>query len=72
MARNLKIGDAIFTKEGEQSIVTNIEVVRKLGVYAPLTSSGGFVVNNFIVSCYGNQDHHVAHIVLGKLANFAS
>jgi hypothetical protein len=51
-ASAVKVGDELETATGELMTVSSIQIVVRLGVYAPFTSSGTIIVNNVKASTY--------------------
>jgi Hint module/Pregnancy-associated plasma protein-A len=51
-ASAVKVGDELETATGELMAVRSIQIVVRLGVYAPFTSSGTIIVNNVKASTY--------------------
>ncbi|CAF3363910.1 unnamed protein product [Rotaria socialis] len=67
-AQEVNIEDYLhsITDDYEFSIssqVTHIKPVVLFDAYAPLTLEGNFIVNNFVVSCYGTFSHSTGHLV---------
>lgn len=59
-AEKVRVGKCLFVKNGNNSLieskVTDIKIVDKVGVYAPLTVNGNIIVNNILASCYTNYN----------------
>jgi len=49
-AGQVKIGDNLIHVRGDKSMVTSIENVQRIGLYAPFTPSGNLIVNNLLAS----------------------
>ena len=57
-ASSVKVGDTLQGEQGAPTSVTKIRhVTRKDGVFAPLTPSGGIVVDNVLASSYISLQH---------------
>ncbi len=51
--------------------ITEIELIHQQGIYAPFTTSGTFLANGFLVTCYGNVDSFsLAHSVFAPLRSW--
>jgi len=72
MARNVEIGDYLLYVNAEKEIqnvrVTGIDRKMCQGAFAPLTKSGTFIVDGFLVSSYAHVHSHAkAHASMAPL-----
>lgn len=71
-AANVDIGDVLLTR-GTSSVmrpsrVANVRVVRRRGVFAPLTRAGTIIVDDALASCYALvRSHSLAHAAMAPL-----
>lgn len=66
-ARDVHVGDVIYTVNGLQS-VTHVSTVWMHGLYAPHSMAGELVVDGVAVSCYTNAVHYAtAHSLMSPL-----
>ncbi|TKR81366.1 hypothetical protein L596_015246 [Steinernema carpocapsae] len=55
-AKNVQVGDCLFTKGNNMVEVESLEEVEEMGYYAPLTSTGDIFVEGVLCSCYSNSN----------------
>lgn len=65
-AEQFKIGDNLLVRDSNgdltEDAVVNVGAVLKIGVYAPLTTTGTIVVDDVVASCYAVVDsQNIAH-----------
>lgn len=71
-AANVEVGDVLLTR-GPGSVmrpsrVASTRMVKKLGVYAPLTRAGTIIVDDALASCYAIvSSHSLAHAAMAPL-----
>jgi hypothetical protein len=73
-AGQVKVGDTLDGEDGTVLLVTHIETVRRVGVYAPATESGEIVVSGVRASNYVNlldtsalDQHVMSHAFLAPM-----
>ncbi|CAB9500985.1 Protein hedgehog [Seminavis robusta] len=65
-AKGLVVGDVLEGEDGFERVVTRIRIIRKMGLYAPLTPSGTLLVNGIKVSCYVSLQQNLPATVVFK------
>jgi len=73
LAKNVELGDLLMKIENsinKWEQVIKIEIIYDSGIYAPLSTEGTLIVNNFLTSCYASfHSHDIAHLVMLPLIN---
>merc|ERR1712137_138979 len=55
-AGQVAVGDSLIEASGKTAVITTIETVHRVGLYAPFTPTGTLVVDGFQVSSFVTLD----------------
>jgi hypothetical protein len=72
-ASEVKLGDSLYTYNGNQETVSSVTTETIKGVYAPFTENGTLVVDGIVASCYAEvNNHNKAHRICQKTIRWLS